>query len=145
MRYVALFTLLLVIAASGCKDKKSDVALFTDGPVRISLSSDIQRGYASLQVAFSAYLETKDSVFTDEISEVKWLITGPRGYRQEIVQESYNYQNEDDNKEDFFYWDYQFHVPGKYKVQLVLNKGEYRSNMVPVDVWVRPDESRGIR
>lgn len=123
----------------GCNQKKSDVDLFTEGPVRIDLSVDPRRGYDPLLVNFSAYLVTKDSTFADQISEVKWVIRGPGGYENEIIHSSYTYDEEEENNmEDFFYHEHVFRTPGRYRIQLVLNKGQYRSNQIPIHVWEKP-------
>ena len=140
MRYpLFLILALTLLLAGGCQEKKSDVELFTEGPVRVSLSSSVRRGYEPLLVEFSAYLETDDSVFADEIKEAKWIIRGPNRYEQEIMHSAYNYQNKEDNEEDFFYLEHLFRSPGRYRVHLVLNEGQYRSNQMTVDVWKRPE------
>ncbi len=114
--------------------KKSDIELFEEGPIRISLTADRFQGYEPLYVSFSAYLETDDRTVREEIKEVKWVITGSRGFYREIIQESFNYQNEDENREDFFYFDFDFRTHGNYKVRLHLNDGQYVSRPVPVRV-----------
>lgn len=133
MRRGIIFTTIL-LAISACNQKKSDLELFEEGPVRISLSGDRFQGYEPLYVSFSAYLETDDRTVREEIKEVKWIITGSRGFYREIVQESFNYQNEDENREDFFYFDFDFRTHGNYKVRLVLNDGQFISRSVPVNV-----------
>ena len=141
MRYTPiLLSGLILLLVSGCQDKKSDVDLFTEGPVRVSLSSSIRRGYEPLLVEFSAYLETDESVFSDEISEAKWIIRGPNRSEQEIMHSARNYQYEEDNEEDFFYLEHLFRTPGRYRVQLVLNQGQYKSNWLPIDVWKKPQQ-----
>lgn len=132
--------LLIVGVPMGCNQRKSDVELFDEGRIVVSLSASTRRGYEPLWVDFSAYLETEDRTVREEITEVKWIVTGPNNYRQEIIMDSYNYQEEDRNKEDFFYWDFTFRSPGTYQVRLELNKGEYRSNAL--SVYVREDPSR---
>jgi hypothetical protein len=138
MIHRALILILVTLVVAACNQKKSDVDLFTEGPVRIDLTVDPRRGYDPLYVNFSAYLETKTSTYADEISEIKWIIKGPNGYENEIVQSSFTHNEEDGNVEDFFYYEHVFRIPGRYNIQLVLNKGQYKSNRIPVIVWEKP-------
>ena len=133
MRFT-LVPLIVLVMVGGCKPKDPDVALFEEGPVRISLTADQQQGYEPLYVTFSAYLETEDRTVREEIRDVKWIITGTRGFRREIIDETYNYQDESENKEDFFYFEFDFKTHGKYRVRLVLNDGQYTSHAVPIHV-----------
>ena len=137
--------LITMLAVSGCNQKKSDVDLFKEGPVYVSVSADPIRGYEPLFVNFSAYIETRDSTFPVEVKEAKWLIRGPGGVEQEIIQESRNYQDDATNEEDFFYMEQYFRIPGKWRVQLVINNGEYKSNPKTITVWDKPDNTGGIR
>jgi len=105
--------------------------VYKDQKVRVDLSATPVMGYAPLEVDFSAYLETKTLTVEREIGEVKWLITGPGNFRREIIQSSENYMDDPDhNKEGFFYMNYVFGVPGKYRVKLLLNDGEFGSKTV---------------
>ncbi len=133
-----LVILMLGSCLAGCK-KKDDVELFQEGPIRINLTADPRRGYQPLNVSFSAYLETDDTVVAEKIEEIKWVIKGPNGFEREVIQGSYNYQHEQDNKQDFFHLDYYFRQAGKYRVQLILNKGQYNSKPFPVNVMAKPE------
>ncbi|MCB1043487.1 MAG: hypothetical protein KDC35_11130 [Acidobacteria bacterium] len=134
-------TAVLVLGLLQCAPK-SDVELFSDGDVRIDISANPKFGYRPLLVDFSAYLETKETSVEREVSEVKWVVKGPRGYEREIVQGSSNFQDEEDNKDGFFYMEYEFNIAGRYTVQLFVNKDEFVSRPVSVNVLDRPDESR---
>jgi len=136
---ILMILFLMAICLVGCKEKKSDVELFQESPVRVSLTADPRRGYQPLNVSFSAYLETKDNVSPDVIDEIKWIIRGPGGFEREVTQGSYNYQNESENEEDFFHMEYYFRQAGKYHVQLILNNGQYKSNPFPINVMVKPE------
>lgn len=134
------FTLLLALSFASC-GKKSDRDLFDEGEIRIDLSASPKMGYRPLEVDFNAYLETDERTVDKRIEEVKWVIRGPRGYEREIVQGSQNFQDEEANKESFFYFNYSFNLPGKYTIQLFLNENEFRSPKVSVTVLDRPDEN----
>jgi len=127
------------LALAGCGDKKkSDLELFQEGPVKVVISADPTSGLQPLYVSFSAYLESKDEVVTEEIAKVRWVIRDPSRNEREVVQDAYNYQEEDANEENFFYLDYQFFMPGVYKIRLELNDGQYRSNFVSIRVLEDP-------
>jgi len=128
-----------LISMSACDNKKSDTELFQSSPVRLSLSSNVRKGYEPLLVEFSAYLETDDDLASDKITEIKWEITGPGGYKDEFIQQTYNYQDEEENENDFFHFERDFRIPGKYRIQLILNDGKYKSNPYSIDVWQRPE------
>ena len=132
MRY--LIIVISIFALMGCNQKKTDIELFEDSPIRINLSADTIKGYEPLFVSFSAYLETEESSVFREINEVKWIIRGPRDYYREIIEESFNYQDTEENKENAFYLEYDFSHHGTYKVKLVLNQGEYSSRSKAITV-----------
>ena len=128
---VSLFTLLLL---SACNEKKSDLDLFDEGKATINLSADKNRGYSPLPVNLAAHLENETRQIEVEIKEAKWVVKGPQNYEREQVIESYNYQNEDDNKNDTFYYDQVLRRVGNWSFQLIINDGEYVSNKVKIQV-----------
>ncbi len=134
---IAAILALLSLLACGDK-KKSDLELFEEGPVRVTLSVDPATGIQPLYVSFSAYIERKDEVVSDTITKIRWVIRDPNGNEREVVQDSYNYQDKEANEENFFYLDYQFLQPGIFKVRLELNDGQYRSRFVNVRVIENP-------
>ncbi len=142
MRQVVWALLAGMLVIGGCGGKKADVDLFQKGKVRLDISSTVRKGYSPLDVNFSAYLGTKDNVHTTEISEVKWIITGPNRIKQEIMGAARNYQDEEANRDDFFTFDHTFRIPGTYRVQLEINNGDYLSNPLTISVWENPDPSR---
>lgn len=125
------------ILAISC-GKKTEADLFQEKKISIDLSASVSRGYDPLMVDFSGYLQAGDRPVEREIGEVKWRIRGPHGFDREIVQESY--YGEDESEEGFFYLQYRFDIPGTYRVQLILNDGEYVSRRVTVDVMDRGDD-----
>ena len=130
MKTARMMLLLLIVALFSCQQKKTVEDIYKEGKIRIDLSATPVMGYAPLDVDFSAYLETKLITIERDIKEVKWLITGPGNFRREIVQSSTNYQDEENSLEGFFYLNYNFGLPGKYHVKLLLNDGEYTSRNV---------------
>jgi len=135
MRHLIL--ILIALTVLNCNQKKTDVELFDEGRTRVSLSATTTTGYEPLSVGFEAYLENKERVLNMAISQAKWVIKGPNGFFREVKQESFNFQDEEDNKTDSFYLDFNFFRFGRYTVQLVLNEGEYISNPVPIRVLER--------
>ncbi|MCB9398528.1 MAG: hypothetical protein H6510_11995 [Acidobacteria bacterium] len=135
-------SLALLLLVSACATKKSDSELFAEERPTIDLSASANMGYTPLRVDFTAYLETPDRTVEREITEVKWLIRGPSGYEREITSDAQNFQEEEGNQRSFFYLEYDFNLPGKYYVQLVLNDGEYASKKIPVSVMDMPSENR---
>jgi len=133
MRFIALLPLFMVIL-TGCTEKKSDLDLFDEGKVAISLSVSQKRGYPPLFVSITGYLENRERQVEKEITQVKWVIKGPDNYERDIIQESANYQEEEDNKNDTFYFEQTFYRPGTWRVKLVLNDGEYVSRTIPIKV-----------
>jgi len=136
------FPVLLLLLAIGCQSNKSDVALFEEGKIRISLSADIRQGYDPLTVTFNAFLENDERTINREIREIKWLVKGPHGFTREHVQDSFNFQDQEANQENFFYWETVFHVPGRYQVRVIINEGEFSSNYTSVKVLERPGRRR---
>ena len=135
MRYLILGLLAMTVLA--CNEKKSDVDLFDEGRTRVNLSANKTTGYEPLTVGFEAYLENRERVLNMEVTEAKWVIKGPNGFFREVEHESFNFQDEDENKNDSFYLDFDFYQFGRYTVKLVLNDGEYVSNPVPIRVLER--------
>ena len=143
MKYwVTLLVSFPLLWSSGCVDKKTDEELFEESPVQISLVADKRRGFEPLFVSFSAYLETDERQVKEPITDAKWVIKGPRGFFREIMQSSYNYQDESDNQENFFHFDFDFRHPGRYKVRLVLNKGKYASPQLGITVFENSRDKR---
>lgn len=134
------FTIVLLALTVSCASRKSVDALYQEQKVRIDLTCSQNTGYRPLSVDFTAYLETRDRSVEREIREVKWIIKGPGGYEREIVHESMDLQN-DENEEGFFYLEYDFNLPGNYSVQLILNDGEFSSRRIPVKVLDLPTRS----
>ncbi|MDJ0836644.1 MAG: hypothetical protein QNK37_09005 [Acidobacteriota bacterium] len=128
---VSLLTLLLLPA---CNDKKSDLELFDEGRTRINLSADRNRGYTPLPVNFVAYLENNERQIAVDVKEVKWVIRGPLNYKREQIIESRNFQDENENKNDTFYYDQVLRRVGSWSFQLIINDGEYVSNKVKIQV-----------
>lgn len=135
---ILFVTVFLMMA---CNQKKSDTELFAEGKLGVDLSASANMGYRPLYVDFTGYLETEERTVDRKIDEVRWLIRGPNGYEREIIKDSQNYQDEEENKESFFYLEYQFNLPGKYYVQLLLNDGEYSSIKVPITVLDKPQRN----
>lgn len=138
------YFLLIPIAFTilGCQSKKSDLELFDEGKLRINISADVRQGYDPLHVTFNAFLENDERTVNREIREVKWLVKGPHGFKREHIQDAFNYQDESANEEHFFYWDTVFHVPGRYQVRVIVNKGEFTSNYASVKVLEQPGRRR---
>jgi len=141
MRFAMLITL-AGLACIGCGPKSSDADLFEEGPIKIDLSASGNRGYRPFLVNFTAYLERDDKPYETEINEVKWVIRGPRGFEREIVNDSLNLQEDEDNTQSLFYLEYQFNLPGRFYIQLQLNEGEFNSRRYPIRVLDQPDENR---
>ncbi len=140
MRNMLVAAMLLSLVA--CLEKKTDVELFSEGRVKVTLNADPATGYEPLNVAFEAYLENKERVLTKEITTAKWIITGPDGFLREIKEEFSTYQAGETNEHDSFYLDFMFHRFGRYTVKLVLNDGEFTSNPLVVKVQERETEDR---
>jgi len=140
-----LFTSLALLALAGCNDKKTDLDLFDEGRVVVSLSADPKNGYEPLQVSFVGYLENRERAVTREITSAKWVITGSNGFERVVSQDSFNYQDTEENKKDTFYLDFDFHHYGDYKVKLILNEGEFVSVTVPIKVLEDSRNRRGFR
>ena len=136
------FILFALILATACNQKKTDQDLFKEEKLGIDLSASAHMGYVPLQVDFTAYLETKERTVDKTINHVRWLIRGPNGYEREIIQDSQNFQEEEENERSFFYLEYSFNLPGKYSVQLFLNEGEYSSRKISVNAQDLPSENR---
>jgi len=128
---IALIPLLVMFTWS-CQQKKTVEDVYKESKIRIDLSGTPSVGYVPLNVDFSAYLETKSITIERKIESLKWIITGPGHFRREIVQASENYQDEENNKESFFYLNYVFTIPGQYHVRLLLNDGEFASKSISV-------------
>ena len=143
-KWVSMIVLLGCLAFLSCNDKKTDVDLFDEGAVTISLSADKLRGFEPMEVSFAAYLENRERQITAEISEAKWIIQGPNNFRREIIHDSFNYQDQSENKEDSFYLDFLFRNFGNYQIKLILNDGQYASNKLRIKVMQNPSK-RGIR
>ncbi len=135
------FIILLLLSVSCAK--KTDADLFSEGAVTIDLTVNPKVGYRPLAVDVSGYLQTEERSVERVIEEAKWLIKGPRGYEREIIEGSSNFQNKDENHEGFFYLEYEFNIPGRYTIQLLLNNGEYASRKMRVNVLDRQDENTG--
>ncbi len=133
MRFIALLPLLMLIL-TGCTEKKSDLDLFDEGKVKISLSASQQRGYPPLFVSITGYLENRERQIEKEITQVKWVLKGPDNYLRDIIQESANYQEEEENKNDTFYFEQTFYRPGNWRGKLVLNDGEFTSRFITIKV-----------
>ena len=131
---VMLAASLILVGLVGCNQKKSDTDLFEQSPVRVYVTADTTRGIEPLMVQFSGYLETEETTVVDEISEIKWIIDGPGTFKREIVHESYNYQDESANVDNFFHMEYDFSTFGNYKVWIELKGGQYRSKPVRINV-----------
>lgn len=117
------------------KDPMSDLEnIYQDEKLTIDISATPIIGYSPLDVSFSAYLETEDRTVDQLIHEVKWLITGPNGFRREIIQNQEYFQEGDDHRESFFYLDYLFGVEGRYTAKLILNDGAFSSKNVTITV-----------
>ena len=139
MRYSVWIGIVGCLLVLGCKQKNSDLELFKQSPIKVNLSADLIKGYEPLLVSFSAYLESNDEVIEKKISEVKWIIRGPQGFYREIIEETYNYQDEEENKENFFHLEYDFRHYGNYRVVLILNKGTYASPPARITVLENPE------
>ncbi len=137
-----LLGVVALLALVGCVEKKTDVELFDEGKVKVTLNADPATGYEPLGVSFEAYLENKERVLTKDITNAKWIITGPDGFLREIKEEFSTYQEGETNENDSFYLDFMFHRFGRYTVKLVLNDGEYTSNPLVVRVQERETEDR---
>lgn len=136
-----LLTCFLIVMIFGCNDKKTDTELFSEGKTRVTLLADPSKGYEPLEVYFEAYLENRERVLTDEITDVRWVIKGPNDFFREVEMTSNNYQ-EDGNEKDAFYFDFRFFRHGKYTVKLILNEGQYVSNPKTINVLERETEHR---
>lgn len=132
------FCVALTVLMMSCQSNKSDLELFDEGKIRISLSADTRQGYDPLVVTFNAFLENDERAVDREIREVKWLVKGPGGFTREHIQDSFNYQDQEANQENFFYWETVFRVPGKYSIRLIVNEGEFTSNYTSVKVLKQP-------
>jgi len=132
---ITVYSILALLVLGACNDKKkSDVALFDEGRLRVKLSADTRRGHTPLAVHFNAYLENDQRQVAREIDEAKWIITGPDGYDREVIHESENLQDEQYNRNDSFYFEQTFYRVGTWRVRLILNDGEFSSNSVSVRV-----------
>lgn len=138
----ALWMLLSIATLWSCQSNKSDLELFDEGKIRVQLSADTQRGYDPLVVTFNAFLENDERAVNREIREVKWLVKGPHGFKREHIQDAFNYQDTEMNKDNFFFWEMVFRVPGRYKVRVIVNDGEFASNYTSVRVLERPGSRR---
>jgi hypothetical protein len=138
MRFLFLALLVLI----GCKERKSDLELFEEGPIKVNLTVDVRRGYEPLEVNFAGYLETEDSSISRTIEDIKWLIREPNGESREVISEDFNYQDESDNQRGAFYLTQMFYRPGKYRVRLILNEGQYVSSPITIDVFQDPKLQR---
>jgi hypothetical protein len=132
---------LLAFLFAACAAKSTSERLFVEDKPHVTISPSTHNGYVPLAVEFSAYLETKETTVEREITQVKWLITGPNGYEREITNDAENLQVEEENRQSFFYLEYAFNQPGRYTVQLILNEGQYSSRKVPINALERPREA----
>ena len=136
-----LWICLALLLLGGCAAKDSDVDLFDEGRLEINLSADPRKGTQPVHAYLTAYLETRERTVLKEIKAVKWIIRGPQRFYREIKNESYNFQEEEMNQNDFFHLEYDFFEPGVYNVRLVLNDGEFSSKPVKITVYENPDPS----
>lgn len=139
---IGLIALMLAMVVVGCKERKSDVELFQEGPIKVNLTVDVRRGYEPLTVNFAGYLETEDASVSRTIEDVKWLISEPGGRKREVVSEEFNYQDASQNEKGAFYLTQNFYRAGKYRVRLILNEGQYVSSPVTIDVYQDPKLQR---
>lgn len=135
---IGISVLFILVALLGCKERKSDVEIFDEGPIKVNLTVDVRQGYEPLTVNFAGYLETEESSVSREIKDIKWLIREPGGQRREVVQEEFNFQDESANERGSFYLTQQFYRPGTYKVRLILNDGQFVSSPVTIEVMQDP-------
>ena len=137
MRFGLALILICTLTLS-CKQRKSDLELFEEGPIKVNLTVDVRRGYEPLIVNFAGYLETEDSSVSRTIEDIKWLIREPNGQRREVITEEFNYQDESDNQQGSFYLTQNFYRAGNYRVQLILNEGQYVSAPITIEVMQDP-------